>query len=207
MKIAELKTYVVDPHGFGGRNWVFVALTTDEGIKGVGEAFEIPFNPHAVAKLIESIGQRFVIGSDPFNIESMWRRIYASGYDQHPDLTKVAIISAFEIACWDIIGKATGQPIYNLLGGRYHEKIRTYTYIYPDPSQPRQGYMRGEPHAFGERAAHYLKEGFTALKFDPVGVASVHAPFQLTPATLMRAEAITKAVREAVGDEGVQFFV
>ncbi len=200
MKIAELKTYVVDPHGFGGRNWVFVALTTDEGIKGVGEAFEIPFNPHAVAKLIESIGQRFVIGSDPFNIESMWRRIYASGYDQHPDLTKVAIISAFEIACWDIIGKATGQPIYNLLGGRYHEKIRTYTYIYPDPSQPRQGYMRGEPHAFGERAAHYLKEGFTALKFDPVGVASVHAPFQLTPATLMRAEAITKAVREAVGD-------
>jgi galactonate dehydratase len=201
MKIVDLQTYVVDPHGFGGRNWVFVALTTNDGIRGIGEAFEIPFNPNVVVKLIESIGQRFVMGSDPFNIESMWRRIYASGYDQHPDLTKVAIISAFEIACWDIIGKATGQPIYNLLGGRYHEKIRTYTYIYPDPSQPRQGYLKGEPEAFGERAAYYLKEGFTALKFDPVGLATVHAPFQLSPATLARAEAITKAVREAVGDK------
>ncbi len=201
MKIADLKTHVVDPRGFGGRNWVLLTLTTDDGIRGIGEAFEIPFNPHAAVKLIESLGERFVIGADPFAIESMWRRIYASGYDQHPDLTKVAILSAFEIACWDIIGKATGQPIYNLLGGRYHETIRTYTYIYPDPSEPRQSYLRGEPQVFGERAARYLKEGFTALKFDPVGAATVHAPFQLSPATLERAEAITKAVREAVGGE------
>ncbi|MGH8326359.1 MAG: mandelate racemase/muconate lactonizing enzyme family protein, partial [Steroidobacteraceae bacterium] len=200
MKIADLETYVVDPHGFGGRNWIFVALTTSDGIKGFGEAFEIPFDPHAAVKLIESLGERFVIGSDPFAIESLWRRIYASGYDQHPDLTKVAAISAFEIACWDIIGKATGQPIYNLLGGRYHERIRTYTYIYPDPSQSRQSYLRGEPLVFAERAAHYVKEGFTALKFDPVGLATAHAPFQLSLGTLTRAEAITKAVREAVGD-------
>lgn len=200
MRITDVKTYVVDPGGFGGRNWVFVALTTNDGLKGFGEAFEIPFSPNAAVKLIEALAERFVMGCDPFAIESMWKRIYASGYDQHPDLTKVAIISAFEIACWDIIGKATGQPIYNLLGGRYHERIRTYTYIYPDPSEPRRSYMTGEPDAFGARAAHYLKQGFTALKFDPVGVGSVHAPFQLSPATLTRAAAITQAVREAVGD-------
>lgn len=201
MKITDLTTYVVDPHGFGGRNWVFVALTTDDGIKGFGEAFEIPFNPHVAAKLIESLGERFVLGTSPFDIESMWKRLYASGYDQHPDLAKVAAISAIEIACWDIIGKATGQPIYNLLGGRYHERIRTYTYIYPDPAQPRQSYLRGDPAVFGERAAQYRKEGFTALKFDPVGVATARAPIQLSPATLARAEAITAAVREAVGND------
>jgi galactonate dehydratase len=200
MKITDLKTYVVDPHGFGGRNWVFVKLTTDDGIEGIGEAFEIPFNPHVIAKLIESTGERFVIGTNPFDIEAMWRKIYASGYDQHPDLTKVSIISAFEIACWDIIGKAAGQPIYNLLGGRYHDKIRTYTYLYPDPSKPRSGYLMGDPDTFAERAAYYANEGFTGLKFDPVGAASVHAPFQLSPATLAHAEAVTKAVREAVGD-------
>jgi galactonate dehydratase len=201
MKIVDLKTYVVDPHGFGGRNWVFVKLTTSDGIEGFGEAFEIPFDPHAAAKLIEATGERFVIGSSPFDIESMWRNIYASGYDQHPDLTKVAIASAFEIACWDIVGKAAGQPVYNLLGGRYHERVRTYTYLYPDPSKPRQGYLTGEPADFGERAAHYLEQGFTGVKFDPVGLATARAPFQLSPHTLARAEAITQAVREAVGDE------
>jgi galactonate dehydratase len=201
VKIADLKTYVVDPHGFGGRNWVFVKLVTDDGIEGIGEAFEIPFDPHAVAKLIEATGERFVVGRSPFNIESMWRDIYASGYDQHPDLTKVAIASAFEIACWDIVGKATGQPIYNLLGGRYHERIRTYTYLYPDPARPTEGYLTGEPAHFGERAAHYLREGFTAIKFDPVGLATSRAPFQLSARTLARAEAITQAVREAVGDK------
>jgi 2-dehydro-3-deoxyphosphogalactonate aldolase len=200
MKIVNLKTYVVDPHGFGGRNWLFVKLKTDDGIEGIGEAFEIPFNPHVAARLIESTGERFVIDADPFKIESMWRKIYTSGYDGHPDMTKVAVISAFEIACWDIIGKATGQPVCNLLGGRYHEKIRTYTYMYPDPSKPRRGYMMGEPQEFGERAAYYLKEGFTAMKFDPVGLGTSQAPFQLSPRTLAQAEAITKSVREAVGD-------
>jgi galactonate dehydratase len=201
LKIVNLKTYVVDPHGFGGRNWVFVKLTTDNGIEGIGEAFDVPFSPHLTAKLIESTGERFIIDCDPFKIETMWRSIYASGYDQHPDLTKMAIISAFEIACWDIIGKATGQPIYNLLGGRFHEKIRTYTYMYPDPSKPRQGYLLGDPQTFGERAAYYLREGFTAIKFDPVGLGTSQAPFQLTVGTLAKAEAITRAVREAVGDK------
>ncbi len=138
MKIVDLKTYVVDPHGWGGRNWIFVKLVTNDGIEGIGEAFDVPFSPQGVVKLIETTGERFVINTDPFNIESMWRRIYASGYDQHPDVTKMGIISAFEIACWDIIGKAVGQPVYNLLGGRYHEKLRTYTYMYPAPGKNAQ---------------------------------------------------------------------
>src|ERR1035437_4617753 len=199
MKIIDLKTYVVDPHGPGGRSWVFVKLKTDDGIEGWGEAFDVPFNPHVVAKLIETVGERFIINSDPFKIETMWRKIYASGYDQHPDVTKMGIISAFEIACWDIIWKAAGQPIYNLLGGRYHEQLRTYTYMYPASKTLQQGFNKSTPQAAGERAAEYVKMGFTAVKFDPVGPGTMHAPLQLSLHNLENAESVIRGIREAVG--------
>jgi galactonate dehydratase len=201
LKIVDLKTFVVDPHGPGGRNWVFVKLITSDGIQGIGEAFDVPFNPHAVARLIQTTGERFIIGSDPFKIELMWRKIYASGYDQHPDVTKKGVISAFEIACWDIIGKAVGQPVYNLLGGQYHEKLRTYTYMYPASKTLQQGFVQNTPQSAGERAAAYVKMGFTAIKFDPVGPGTMHAPLQLSIHNLANAEAVIGGIRTAVGDK------
>ena len=202
MKIQDIKTYVVDPHGPGGRNWVFVKLITDNGIEGIGEAYDAPFNPQIVAKLIESVADRFVIGNDPFKIETMWRSIYASGYDQHPDTTKMAIISGLEIACWDIIGKALDQPVYNLLGGKYHEKLRSYTYITPEPdAPPEKGNAQGDPDIAAERAAYFVNLGFTALKFDPVGPVTVQAPYQLSLKRLENAEKVASAIREAVGDK------
>ncbi|MFC1948135.1 mandelate racemase/muconate lactonizing enzyme family protein [Chloroflexota bacterium] len=202
MKIQDMKTYVVDPHGPGGRNWVFVKLITDNGIEGIGEAYDAPFNPQIVAKLIESVADRFVIDTDPFQIETMWRSIYASGYDQHPDTTKMAIISGLEIACWDIIGKALDQPVYNLLGGKYHEKLRSYTYLMPDPdAPPERKSAQTIADVAAERAAHYVKMGFTALKFDPVEPVTVQAPYQLSLKRLENAEKVASAVREAVGDK------
>ena len=202
MKIQDMKTYVVDPHGPGGRNWVFVKLITDNGIEGIGEAYDAPFNPQIVAKLIESVADRFVIGTDPFQIETMWRSIYASGYDQHPDTTKMAIISGLEIACWDIIGKALDQPVYNLLGGKYHEKLRSYTYLMPDQdAPPERRSAQTIADVAAERAAHYVKMGFTALKFDPVEPVTVQAPYQLSLKRLENAEKVASAVREAVGDK------
>jgi len=205
MKIIDLKTYVVEvpPPHHGGRNWVFVKLITDNGIEGIGEAYDIPFDPHAIVQLIQTTGERFAINADPFKIEHLWRSIYGSGYDQHPDLTKMGIISAIEMACWDIIGKALNQPVYNLLGGQYHEKLRSYTYLYPsstaEPDQQRN--VHTDPQLAGERAAAYVKMGFTALKFDPVGHPTTHAPLQLSLETLENAEAVVKNVREAVGDK------
>lgn len=203
MKITDLKTFVVGvpPPGRGGRNWVFVKLTTDDGIEGVGEAFGVPFNPHDTARLIESVGEQWVIGTDPFAIELMWRKIYASGYDQHPDLTKVSILSALEIACWDIIGKVVGQPVYNLLGGQYHERLRSYTYLYPASAEPGMSGVQSSPQKAGERALEYVKRGFTAVKLDPVGIGSSHSPYQLSVETLDLTEAVIKGVREAVGDK------
>ena len=113
MKIVDLKTYLVEnPSNRRIREkWLFVKLITDNGIEGIGEVYGVPFNPQVVVQLVQSVADRFVIDTDPFQIETMWRGIYASGYDQHPDLTKMAIISGLETACWDIIGKALDQPI------------------------------------------------------------------------------------------------
>ncbi len=154
-----------------------------------------------VVKLIKTGGERFVIDTDPFQIETLWRSVYASGYDQHPDLTKMGVLSGFEIACWDIIGKALNQPIYNLLGGKYHEKLRSYTYLYPSDTTSDKRNVQNTPDLAAERAAAYVKMGFTAVKYDPVGPPTVHAPMQLSVRKLENAARVTKAVREAVGDK------
>ncbi len=199
MRVESVKTFVVGnppPHR-GGRNWVFVKLTTDDGLVGYGEAYAVPFDPRMVAKMIEDVGARLVVGADPFKIETLWRTLYSAGYTQHPDLTMMGIISAFEMACWDIVGKALGQPVYNLLGGLCNEKIRSYTYLYAGKAGEPSPHT--DPKAAAERALWYVEQGFTAIKFDPVG-PSVNNPVQLDLDTLRRAENVVRSVREAVGD-------
>jgi 2-dehydro-3-deoxyphosphogalactonate aldolase len=109
MKITDFKTFVVGvpPPHYGGRYWIFLKLTTDSGINGYGEAYSIPFHPHVVARMIEDVCQRKVIGEDPFQIERLWRIIYSSGYTQRPDTSTLGVLSAIEMACWDIVGKAS----------------------------------------------------------------------------------------------------
>jgi len=202
VKITDVKTFVVGnpPPYHGGMNWVFVKLVTDGGTVGYGEAYGVPFNPLVTASLIESIGQRFVIGSDPFRIERLWRTVYTSGYDLHPDLTKMAVLSALEMACWDIVGKELDQPIYNLIGGQYHERLRSYTYLYPSPDDTVRRNLHTDPERAAKRAVDYADQGFTAVKFDPVGPMTEDDPVQLSLETLGNAEAVVRAVREAVGE-------
>jgi len=202
MKIADVRTFVVGnpPPYHGGMNWVFLKLVTDGGTVGYGEAYGVPFEPLTVAHLIESIGERLIIGSDPFRIERLWRTVYTSGYDLHPDLTKMGVLSAFEMACWDIVGKELDQPVYNLLGGQYHERVRSYTYLYPAPDDPVRRNLHTDPERAARRAVDYADQGFTAVKFDPVGPMSEDDPVQLSLETLSNAEAVVRTVREAVGD-------
>ncbi len=203
MKIVDVKTYLVGnpPPYHGGRYWVFLKLTTDGGIEGVGEAFAVPFHPNTVVRLIEDIGERHVIGSDPFQIERLWRTIYSSGYTQHPDLTVMGVLSALEMACWDIVGKALNQPIYNLLGGQVHEKLRSYTYLYPAADDPDQSSVHSDPERAPKRVADYVKQGFTAVKFDPIEPVMPIAPLQLSLEALRKGETVVKNVRDAVGDK------
>src|SRR5919202_6420984 len=200
MRIERVQTYVVGnppPHR-GGRNWVFLQLFTDDGLVGVGEAYAVPFSPRTVAHLIEDVAERHVIGADPFRTELLWRTLYSSGYAQHPDLTTMAVTSAIEMACWDIVGKALGQPVYNLLGGQYHEKLRSYTYLYA--AAPGEPSPHTNPERAAERALAYVEQGFTAVKFDPVGPSRA-TPQELSLETLRNAENVVKRVRDAVGDK------
>ena len=199
MKLTGIETFVVGnpPPHFGGRYFVFVKLTTACGISGLGEAYCVPFDPHLVAKMIEDVFARYAQGRDPHDIEALWRRVYSSGFTQHPDLTMMGVLSALEMACWDIIGKAANQPVYKLLGGQVHERLRAYTYIYPKPGDQSDVYH--DPDLAAVRAAEYLAQGFTALKFDPAGPYSAFDGRQLSLDALELCERFARQLREAVG--------
>ena len=204
MKITDVKTWAVanPPPHFGGPFWVFVKLTTDNGIVGYGEAYGVPFAPRKVCGLIEDVAERYLIGQSPFEIETMWRSIYGSGFNQHPEFTVGGILSALEIASWDIVGKALDQPVYNLLGGKFNQRLRSYTYLYPDTTDGGQmavANIHGDPDIAPKRAEHYMNMGFTAVGYDPV--MPMGDPRQLTLQELSNAELVTKNIREAVGDK------
>ncbi len=206
MKLKDIKTFVVGnppPHN-GGRYFVFVKLTTDGNVTGVGEAYCVPFHPALVARMLEDVFERYLCGEDPHNIESMWRRVYSSGFTQHSDLTLMGVLSALEMACWDIIGKEANQPVYNLLGGRVHERLRSYTYIYARPGDKVDVYQ--DPDLSAERAVELVKQGFTAIKFDPAGPYTAFDGRQLSLPALDLCERFVRQLREAVGSKADLLF-
>ncbi|MEJ2027740.1 MAG: mandelate racemase/muconate lactonizing enzyme family protein [Limibacillus sp.] len=207
MRIRELETFVVGnpPPHYGGRYFLFVKLTSDDGVTGLGEVYCASFSPSVVVAMIEDVFQKHLEGEEPFHIEAFWRRAYGRGYSGRPDPTLVGVISGLEIACWDMIGKACGKPVYELLGGRVHEGVRSYTYLYPrsdkgeGDANNKAAKVYTDPDAAAERALEYLDLGFTALKFDPAGPYGVYDPRQPDLESLERSEAFCRAIREAVG--------
>ena len=77
-----------------------------------------------IVKMIEDVFERYVRGMNPFRIESLWRRVYGSGYTMRPDVSLLGVLSGIEIALWDICGKAVGKPVYEMLGGLVDERLR-----------------------------------------------------------------------------------
>jgi L-alanine-DL-glutamate epimerase-like enolase superfamily enzyme len=208
MVIKEYETFVVanPPPRFGGRYFIFVKLVTDTGIVGYGEVYCATFSAETVEVMLRDTAERFVVGHDPFHIEKLWRRIYGAGYNLRPDVSLVSVLSALEMACWDIIGKACNKPVYELLGGKIHDRLRSYTYIYPaagdvypDPEDTDHVYVN--PDRAAERALDYVKQGFTAVKFDPAGPYTVFDGGMPTGQELDRSEKFTRRIREAVGPE------
>ncbi len=205
MKIVDIRTFVVGnpPPRFGGRWFVFLKLTTDSGVTGIGEVYAATFSPHVIATMVEDVAARHVVGQDPFHIEAMWRRMYGRGFALRPDPTLGGIMSGLEMACWDIVGKETGKPVYELLGGRVHDRLRTYTYLYPpdgvDAYDDDPVYR--DPAAAAAKAAAEVARGFTAVKFDPAGAYGVFDGRQPSLDDLDRSEQMVAAVREAVGSK------
>ncbi len=208
MKLQDIKTYVtVPPTGIGGSFWVIVKITTDNGIEGIGECYGIPVSGDIAARMVEDTFERFIAGENPHNVETMFRRVYSAGFTQRPDVSMMGVFSGIEIAVWDILGKASGQPIYNLIGGGFHERIRTYTYLYPDILSPSGwagediGDVYHDGDAAAEAALKYVEMGFTAVKQDPAGPYSFQGGRELSLHELSRSEYSVKRIREAVGDK------
>ncbi len=181
MKITDVTTFIV---GNPWKNWVFTRVDTDAGVHGIGEA-----TLNGFAKTVESAVQelkRFVIGEDPFDVENHTLKLFREVYSDGGQIQGAAL-SGIEFACWDIIGKVTQQPVYKLIGGRCHERLRVYA----------NGWYRGprEPQSFHDKAKDVVARGYTALKFDPFGAAWRY----LERADFALALELIAAVRDAVG--------
>ncbi len=208
MHIKDVKTWVVGnpPPQTGGRYFIFVKLVTDGGVVGYGEAYNATFDPHLTAKLIEDVATRYLVGRDPHDIETFFRLCYGSGFTQRPDVTMMGCYSALEMACWDIIGKEAGKPVHKLIGGRVHEALRSYTYlypqtgsVYPDEADSREKNVYNDPDLAAEAALAAVKQGFTAIKFDPAGPYTIFDGHQPTLVDIDLSARMVAAVREAVG--------
>lgn len=213
MRITDFEIFVVGnpPPGFGGRYFVFTKLVTDSGLIGYGEIYAATFGPNTVKAMAEDMAERYFLGCDPFDTERLFRRVYGSGYSARPDISLLGVYSGLEMALWDIKGKALDKPVYELLGGRVHETLRTYTYIYPDsgnvyPDAPDPDHVYANPHRAAERAVEYLEQGFTALKFDPAGPFTVFDPGMPTQEELQRSQAFMRELRNAVGHKADLLF-
>ena len=211
MKIQELRTFVVGnpPPYNGGRYFIFLKLVTDSGIEGVGEIYAASFGPQAVVRMAEDVFEHHVIGADPFRIETLWRNVYGRGYSLRPDISLMGVLSGIEMALWDIIGKAVDKPVHALLGGRVHERLRTYTYLYPRESEGHaysDAAVYRDPDAAAKRAAECVAQGFTGVKFDPAGPYSTFDPRQPSLERMELSEAFCRKIREAVGTKADLLF-
>ena len=201
MKITNLETFIVgnppDDRGGhrGGLNWIFLKLMTDEGLHGWGECSAYPvFREHTLVRMLKEMGEYFVINkADPFDIEKLWGELYGGSiYFRHPGTIATQVVAAFEMACWDIIGKALNQPVYNLLGGKYNDKLRSYTYMYE--------WRAGDPpEKAGPVAAKLVEMGFTGVKLDPIP-PYIPQPRDISLKEMKYADAVIGNIREAVGD-------
>src|SRR5580658_1091237 len=205
MRIVELKTFVVGnpPPTFGGRYFLFLKLVADNGIEGLGEVYAASFGPKAIVAMIEDVFEHHVLGADPFQIEMLWRNVYGRGYSGRPDISLMGVLSGIEMAMWDLVGKAVEKPVYALLGGKVHEKLRSYTYLYPDGGADAYADhpVYSNPDAAAQRALEYVGQGFTAVKFDPAGPYSTFDPRQPSLERLHLSEAFCRTIRSAVGDK------
>ncbi|WP_397541370.1 enolase C-terminal domain-like protein [Roseovarius salis] len=207
MKLQDLDIIVTSPPapGWGGRYWILVKLTTDDGITGWGECYAASVGPAAMRAVVEDVFARHMQGENPENIELMFRRAYSSGFTQRPDLTVIGAFSGLEIACWDILGKARGRPVWAMLGGRVNDRIRAYSYLYPLPRHTLADFWTS-PEMAAESAADCVARGYTAVKFDPAGPYTMRGGHMPAMSDITRSVDFCRAVREAVGDRADLLF-
>jgi len=189
VRIREFRTTIV---GTPWRELVFLELITDTGLIGLSEVRMVNKTDTLIA-CIHELAPRYVIDSDPFDVERLAWNIQRGEYGRPGEVTQ-STLAAFDIACWDLIGQSLGVPIWKLLGGQFRDRVPAYA----------NGWYQTvrEPQAIASRARDVVARGYRALKLDPFGAANAELPIK----DWTHVEAIMAAVRDIVGPD-VQIFV
>jgi galactonate dehydratase len=184
VKIVDLNTVVV---GAPWRELTYVELVTDDGLRGVGEARMLN-KTNTLLACIDELAHRYVVGTDPFDVERLATRARAEEYGRAGEVTQTAL-AMFDVACYDLMGQALGVPVWKLLGGASRQRVPAYA----------NGWYQGErsPESYAALAQGVVARGYRALKVDPFGAAST----ELTHAQLSEATRIFAAIRVAVGPD------
>jgi galactonate dehydratase len=182
MKISKMTTHVV---GTPWRDLTFVQIFTDDGLVGVGETRMLSHTQALIGYLAEA-EQNHVLGSDPFDIESLVQRMKYGDYGRSGEIV-MSGIACVEMACWDIVGKALGQPVWRLLGGKVRDEVKAYA----------NGWYTVErtPQDFHDAARVVVERGYRALKLDPFGPGR----YELDHEERSNSIALIEAVRDAIG--------
>jgi len=199
MKITAATIYIVR---IDGRHPVVVELETDAGVSGLGEAgIAYGVGETAAAGMIKDLAEAIVLGQDPFRIEAVWRDMYDhSFWAKRGGPIVFAGISAIEQALWDIKGKALGLPVYELLGGKCHDRVRVYANGW--------SFRAHTPDEFARAAERVLHDGYTALKLYPLAHPVPDNPYgmirhvsqrSIDRAAVELAVARVRAVRGVIG--------
>jgi len=185
MQVTQITPFLVDSGA--SKTWLFVKIQTDEGLVGWGEAYTQADRDRAIMAHLEEMG-RHLIGRSPFAIKHFCSVMYLDYALRRPAMDFWSALSALEHGLWDIVGKACGQPVYNLLGGPCRDRIRVYA----------NGWSEGakSPDELARAADKVVGRGFTALKFDPF-----NNPWRTHIGRAEETLAVerVRAVREAVG--------
>jgi L-alanine-DL-glutamate epimerase-like enolase superfamily enzyme len=207
MKVTSVEIFDINTREAPTWHPVLVRVNTDEGISGVGEVGLAYGTGHtAGAGMAKNLAEAFVIGADPFKIEKMWEDMFRGSFWARGGGPVVfGGMSAIDIALWDIEGKALGLPVYQLLGGKSNEGLRTYA------SQIQFGWGKewknlGSAQEYAQEARKAVSEGYDCVKIDPImldteGRRATNLRGVLTNEQLREFYNRVKAVREAVGPD------
>lgn len=198
MKITEVEAMALEspwenrpPEGSeeaaGVKHLLLLKVSTDEGITGWADVETAPHvglaAVHAPVSGVEMFDglRALVIGEDPFEVERLWDKVYRGSSYYGRRGVAIQVLSGFDLACHDIMGKAVGRPVYKLLGGAYRDRVRAYA----------STLFRPTPEDMKRACEYYLSRGFTAIKFGWGGFGQDRR----------RDVALVKAAREAIGPE------
>ncbi len=194
MKITDVKVWLTEGISY---NWVLLKIYTDEGVTGIGEATSWPGSP-VIEAATRFFGQQ-IIGLDPMRIDYIWTKLYRDYSWIGPTGASLCAISGIDMALNDLKAKSLGIPLYQMLGGAYRTRLRTYAnYWFTD--------LEHTPEAYAKRAGEMIERGFRGVKYDPFAHTNYSfGDFRMTSELSKegkdRAVEIVRQVREAIGPD------